>query len=679
MPQNVARKPIDPADINVSDGFSPGSSLITRVPGLDTPAAFNATDPPPIDDPRASLDPASPVLVINTRTGKPHPVWTELDANPAAPGDRNLIIRPAVNFEEGTRYVVALRHLRNADGAPIAPGRAFRVYRDRIITTDPVAEQRRPAMERVLGDLATAGVPRGDLFLAWDFTVATARSATARMLSIRDRAFAGLGDANLANRVVEGSSPSFTLNPDLPDDFPEPPGGGDLPVGVSFSDLDGVRDFTPEQDPKIARVVRGTFRTPCYLTTPGCANGGTFTYAAGDPFTPVQVPGNTAVAQFTCLIPRRALDAGSTERLRPNLYGHGLFGGQGEVFQGQQKSLAQEHGFLPCATDWAGMATQDVPTALAVLQDLSQFPQLIDHVQQGFLQQLFLGRLMLNAQGFAANAAFQRPGGQSVIDPGRLYYDGNSQGGIYGGTLTAIAPDFDRAVLGVPGMNYSTLLPRSVDFDTYAKGEVNGFDSPAGGLYDNYPDQLQRPLVLALIQIMWDRGDPNGYAAHMTANPLPGTPPHEVLMHSAFGDHQVADVTAEVMARTAGARIHRPVLEAGRHRFSFPQNTAATPNARPDRRPYDLFESLGDPGYSATGSGLVFWDIGPIRGAEGEPPPPAANVPPRTGRDPHEAPRNQANGRAQKSAFLRPDGRIVDPCSGPCFAFGYTGGAPQGP
>ena len=34
-----------------------------------------------------------------------------------------------------------------------------------------------------------------------------------------------------------------------------------------------------------------------------------------------------------------------------------------------------------------------------------------------------------------------------------------------GGSLTALAPDFNRAVLGVPGMNYSTLLRRSVDFD----------------------------------------------------------------------------------------------------------------------------------------------------------------------------------------------------------------------
>ena len=43
-----------------------------------------------------------------------------------------------------------------------------------------------------------------------------------------------------------------------------------------------------------------------------------------------------------------------------------------------------------------------------------------------------------------------------------------------GGALTALAPDFNRAVLGVPGMNYSTLLRRSVDFDMYAHGNIEG-------------------------------------------------------------------------------------------------------------------------------------------------------------------------------------------------------------
>ena len=52
-----------------------------------------------------------------------------------------------------------------------------------------------------------------------------------------------------------------------------------------------------------------------------------------------------------------------------------------------------------------------------------------------------------------------------MIDPSQNYYIGASQGGIMGGALTAIAPDFTRSVLNVPAMNYSVLLPRSVDYD----------------------------------------------------------------------------------------------------------------------------------------------------------------------------------------------------------------------
>ena len=50
-------------------------------------------------------------------------------------------------------------------------------------------------------------------------------------------------------------------------------------------------------------------------------------------------------------------------------------------------------------------------------------------------------------------------------------------------------------------MNYSLLLPRSVDFDAFA-----------AVLYPNYPDELCRPLILSLLPILWDRGERNGYA-----------------------------------------------------------------------------------------------------------------------------------------------------------------------
>src|SRR6185312_6133275 len=43
MPRNAEGTPIEPADYNWSDGFSPGAPIVTKVPGLDTQAAFART------------------------------------------------------------------------------------------------------------------------------------------------------------------------------------------------------------------------------------------------------------------------------------------------------------------------------------------------------------------------------------------------------------------------------------------------------------------------------------------------------------------------------------------------------------------------------------------------------------------------------------------------------------
>ncbi len=654
-----AGKPIEVDDYNVADGFSPGQALITRVPGLDNPDAFRRTGAVPIDDPGRSFDPEQPVVVINTKTNQRHLIWAEIDSNPADPKDRTLIIRPGVNWSEGTRYVVALRNLKDASGNTIPATRAFRLYRDRSITTKKEIEDRRPRMERLFTELKEAGIRRRDLYLTWDFTVASARNTTARLLSIRDRAFAELGDTNLADLQVQGRAPTFTVNPDDPANLPQ------------TADTDGVRDFAPcsagatpaceaGEDAEIARRIKGTFVIPCFLDQPGCPSGSQFAYDDGNTDVPRRIPGNTYAQRFTCQVPRVAVDGPAVRQGRPSLYGHGLFGsGQTEIEQGQLQTFGQEHNFVFCATEWDGMALQDVPNAFTILGDLSRFPTLIDHVQQGFVNMLYLGRLMVHPDGFSANPAFRfdrGAGPQSVIDTRRLFYDGNSQGGIYGGTLAAVAVDHERATLGVPGMNFSTLLRRSVDFDIFAQV-----------LYRSYPDELERPLLLGLLQMLWDRGDPNGYAHHMTDNPLPNTPPHQVLLHPAFGDHQVADVTTEVEARTIGARIHQPALSRDRYREP-PYGTLGNP----------FFGIAPLPAEPFAGSGLVFWDSGPFRmqggTSRGTPPPPAANLPNRDGRDPHEEPRNTVAARLQKSEFLKIDGRIIDVCGGgPCYSREYSG------
>src|SRR3954453_13561688 len=291
--------------------------------------------------------------------------------------------------------------------------------------------------------------------------------------------------------------------------------------------------------------------------------------------------------------------------MRPVADGHGLFGDAGEVNSDPQKTMANDHAMVYCATDWTGMATADVGNAVVALNDLSRFPMLTDRVQQGELDFVYLARLMVHPRGFTANTAFQWPDGTPFLDTREPFYDGNSQGGIYGGTVCAVSVDVRHCVLGVPGMDYSILLPRSSDY--VAEKPLSAYDpaafdpgDPTGqigfsDLFDtSYPDQSQRILMLDLIQTLWDRSDPNGYAGHMRSG-LPNTPSHEVLLQAGWGGHQGDNLPAFTEARTLGAVGMNPPLVDARY------------------GPYaDPFWGIPAPtSFPYAGSGITLFDIGP--------------------------------------------------------------------
>ena len=86
------------------------------------------------------------------------------------------------------------------------------------------------------------------------------------------------------------------------------------------------------------------------------------------------------------------------------MYGHGLFGDYTEVHTANVRQLGTENGVLTCATDFIGMAEDDVgPVAIPALQDLSKFSPLTDRLQQGFLNFMYLGRLMIHPDGLATS------------------------------------------------------------------------------------------------------------------------------------------------------------------------------------------------------------------------------------------------------------------------------------
>src|SRR5262245_5955031 len=60
-PANKNGVHIDPAGINTSDGFSPGESIVTRIPGLDNPQAMQNTGEVPVTDMDRAFDANQPI------------------------------------------------------------------------------------------------------------------------------------------------------------------------------------------------------------------------------------------------------------------------------------------------------------------------------------------------------------------------------------------------------------------------------------------------------------------------------------------------------------------------------------------------------------------------------------------------------------------------------------------
>ncbi|MEX2031534.1 MAG: hypothetical protein WEA81_01580, partial [Dehalococcoidia bacterium] len=386
------------------------------VPGID----LAQTGVAPITDIEQSLEADAPVLMIDADTGDRIPLWVEQDLQVTGPNDTTLMVRPAVHLREGHRYIAALRDLRDGGGNTIEPGRGFQIYRDAIPTFAPEVEDRRPHFEFIFATLAANGVGRDDLYVAWDFTVASARNLSERLLHIRDDAFANLGAA----------APAFNVT--LVQENPFGAGSG------------------------IARRVTGTYQVPHYLTN-NAAPGSIF--VNGPDGLPVQQ--GTLTAPFTCLVPRSAAGQGADpEPGRAVLYGHGIFGNHTQVTNGRWQAQAGTYNMVVCGTTTIGYSDSPA-TILANFQEVTRVQNQADRSQQGLLNTLFLGRLMKHDDGLVSHAAFQTPGGDPAIDGSDLFYTGQSQGALSGGALTAVAQDFTRSVLTAPSMNSALVLHRS--------------------------------------------------------------------------------------------------------------------------------------------------------------------------------------------------------------------------
>ena len=218
-------------------------------------------------------------------------------------------------------------------------------------------------MESIINDLSSkAGVDRDSLYMAWDFTVASEESVTGRATTIRDDAFARLGDTNLANRKIEGDSPDWTITRVLNDGDPIPAGERGLPA-------------------QIARRVEGTIDVPCYLNQDGCPTGAEFAHAATATIT--WNPAYKRDVEFRCEIPKSVLTTGPARSRRPRSASTATGCSARQDQLTGQAAIADQANTIWCAMDFEGFAEQDLGTVISALNDMSNFSKLVDRMQQG--------------------------------------------------------------------------------------------------------------------------------------------------------------------------------------------------------------------------------------------------------------------------------------------------------
>jgi hypothetical protein len=419
------------------------------------------------------------------------PHLAEVDGTAQDDAERTLLIRPMVRLSDATRYIVAIRHVVDANGQPIKPSDGFKALRDGNSFSDKSIDRRRMLYADIFAQLAAAGIDKHDLQLAWDYSTASRDNNTKTMLAVRDAALAAVGDAG----------PSYT-----------------------------IKMVVDNPNTHIRRRIIGNMHAPLFLdnSTP---NGKMVFDANGNP-----MQNGYGDFEFLVQIPNSAT-TGTPMPLLQN--GHGLLGRKEEGEDGYMAVICDTKGYVEIAIDLFGFASPDVPAVgNAIGVDISGFGHIVERQIQGHVNQLVAMRMMKGSFWKDPMVQFS---GVSAIDPSHAYYRGDSQGGIMGTVYMSISTDVTRGLLGEPGMPYDILLNRSTDFTGYLDL-----------IQAVVPNWAQIQILLGSVQMLWDRSEPDGYAPYLTSNTLPGTPSHNVLLNIAIGDHQVTPLGAHTIARTIG-------------------------------------------------------------------------------------------------------------------------------
>ncbi len=500
MPANIDAIAIDPTNtIDRWDGFSNIGPMLAAFP-----TGVSAANLPPWKDPAQSLAPGAPIVFLDMTTGQRTPFFAEVDQNVPDPAKADLIIRPLARLVPGDRYAVAITtKVVAADGSPLPVPPGFAAIRDGKSFGHPrwAALQKRYA--DIFAAMSTAGVEKGDIVLAWDYTTASDEFLRSDLTTMRDAAIPAMG-TNGANLTF-----SATAQPPI--------------TGIYKSYL-------------------GTFKSPNFLSDGEMDDSVMIRGADGLP-----VLTGMRDANLAALIPQCV----TTQPLpRPTVvFGHGLFGSAQEYLSNDfVQSIAEQYCLIILAGDFIGLTSRQLTLAPLSVNDFNRGNQITDKLEQSLIDFMSLETITRGPMSTAPEFMYM---GKSVIDPQKTFYVGGSLGAIMGNTFMAYDPNLTRGVLAVFGGDWSMLLERS-----------NAWSLLMGAAQGAYPDLSTYQLNLAFLGMGFEPFDPITTAAHVIKDPLAGVPVKNVLMWYTLGDCLVTNISAELIARTMGIDILAPSVKS---------------------------------------------------------------------------------------------------------------------
>jgi hypothetical protein len=498
MPINGDGIAIDPTPFNRHDGFSPSGAIIAAFPGGVADQGL-----PGAEDPAASQSADSAILLIDMETGERPLLFAEIDHG-ARPEDATLLIRPLERLRPGARYAVAIRDsLRGPGGDPLPRSPGFQALLDGGSIDHPRFAAVAAGAADVFAAVEAAGVGRDELVLAWDFVTASDESLTRDLLTMRDAALPAIGEAgaNLGFEMTSvGGNPALTHS---------------LFLGTHDSP-----NFMTDGESDTSILLRGGDDLP--------AQGGTYD------------------ANFAVVIPACV----ETEPLPIPIvvFGHGLFGSAaGYADDNFLQEIANDKCFAVVAGDWIGLTERQITSAALSANDLNRSHALVEKLAQAVINFIALENL---ARGPLAAAPELQIEGQPILDTDQVWYLGGSLGGIMGGTFMAYDPHIELGALGVPGGSWSLLIERSFAWTPLQVAAQS-----------SYRNQLDYQLLVALFAFSLERWDPITVARRVLDDPLPGTPPKQLLLYEGVNDSLVTNLATEMLARTLGLPVTGPSVK----------------------------------------------------------------------------------------------------------------------